>query len=237
MQCLVLDGVGHPDDVQETMARSLLERGSPIDEPLIAAASVGNVVLGAFLLDRGAAIDGTGEWTPLEESLYWGFPAMTELLLSRGAAIRSLRAASGLGRLEEMEKYFDHGALKSDQAGGIHSPFGDLEGGDDRSLSGQILDNALSYAAMGGHEAATHLLIERGADVNAHPLGFHYRGTALHWAAIRGHDRICNLLLAQGADPGSKDLTIRQTPAGWARHDGHADLATYLDSQVGGRDS
>ena len=51
MQCLALDGVNLPETTQRTMAKALLERGSPIDEPLIACASVGNLVLTAVALD------------------------------------------------------------------------------------------------------------------------------------------------------------------------------------------
>ena len=236
MQCLVLDGVGLDSEVQLAMAKKLLERGSPVDEPLVATASIGNVVLAAFLLDHGAAIDGSpgvsDGWTPLEESLYWGSPEITKLLLVRGATIPNLRAAAGLGLLDEMKRYFDaEGVLRVADAGGINSPFGALDEEPPEDLPQQILDNALIYAAMGGHPAAVGLLLERGAAVNAHPIGFHYRGTALHWAALRGHRETCDLLLSLGADCAREDLTIQSTPAGWARHEGHVELAAHLDAR------
>lgn len=235
MQCLVLDGVKHESEVQIAMAKALLRRGSPVDEPLIAAASIGNVVLAQFLLDRGAAISGSPDvafgWTALEESLYWDSPQVTELLLARGAAIPNLRAAAGLGRLGEMARFFDDTGAPRTDCGGINSPFGNLGGEkDDKALQQQLLDNALSYSAMAEEAEAAELLIEKGADVNSHPLGFHYRGTALHWAAIRGHRKMCELLLARGADPAREDLTIQKTPADWARHESHEVIAAFLEA-------
>jgi len=50
----------------------------------------------ALLLDRGAAINGTGNWSPLEEALYWGNQGVIDLLLDRGASVHNLRIASGL---------------------------------------------------------------------------------------------------------------------------------------------
>jgi len=42
-----------------------------INGPMVAAASINNVAIAALLLDCGAAIDGAGSWSPLEEALYW----------------------------------------------------------------------------------------------------------------------------------------------------------------------
>src|SRR6185369_16341264 len=69
LQCLVLDGKDKPNAV--LMAKVLIDASAELDEPLVAAASIDNRPLAELLLDRGAAIDGTGGWTPLEEALYW----------------------------------------------------------------------------------------------------------------------------------------------------------------------
>ena len=234
MQCLVLDAADHPAEVQTSIAEALLSLNSPIDEPLVAAASNNNELMAAWLLDHGAAINGsaktTNGWTPLEESIYWNAPDVTALLLERGASTPNLRAASGLGRLDEMRGFFDAtGAVRTD-CGGIYSPFESLEDGP--TLGQQLLDNALVYAAMGGTSEAAAFLLDRGAEVNAFPGGFHYRGSALHWAAIRGHLEVCDLLISRGANAASEDLTISKTPAEWASHDGHSRLATYLEQRV-----
>ncbi len=229
LQCVVLDAAERPAEVQIEMARILRDLGASLDEPLIAAASVGNVTLGAWLLDEGAALDATrasNGWSPLEESLYWDQPAMTGLLLERGAQVATLRAAAGLGRVERMLDFFDGDNVRPD-AGGLRSPFGDVDlGGAD--VRQHVLDNALVYAAMGGHVGAADVLLERGAAVSALPVGFHYRGSALHWAAIRGHAPMCEALVARGADRNLRDLTVEQTPADWAAHGGHEELAAAL---------
>lgn len=236
MQCLVLDAVEQPADAQRAMARLLLNYGSTIDEPLIACGSLGNVVLGELLLDAGAALDGRpdlfGGWSVLEESLYWGFPDMTDMLLARGAAIHNLRIAAGIGSCDEIERFFAADGSLLDGAGPINFPFGDKHPEQRSSEPQDVLDNALSYAALGGHDRALKLLLERGAAVNSHPLGFHYRGTALHQAAIRGHRATCDLLLQFGADPKLDDLTVPSKPADWARHGGHEELAQHLDPNL-----
>src|SRR6185436_8853145 len=96
LQCLVLDGKDKPNAVE--MAKVLIDAGAELDEPLVAAASIDNRPLAELLLDRGAAIDGTGGWTPLEEALYWNSREVIELFLERGAKIQNIRTAAGLGR-------------------------------------------------------------------------------------------------------------------------------------------
>jgi hypothetical protein len=39
---------------------------------------------------------------------------------------------------------------------------------------------------------------------------------------------VAELLLELGADPARRDARFRATPAGWAEHAGHAELAAWL---------
>src|ERR1041384_5114177 len=96
LQCLVLDGKDNPNAVG--MAEVLIDAGAELNEPLVAAGSIDNRPVAELLLDRGAAIDGTGGWTVLEEALYWDSRNVIALLLERGAKIQNLRTAAGLGR-------------------------------------------------------------------------------------------------------------------------------------------
>src|SRR5215471_6119573 len=98
LQCLVLDAKGQPNQID--MARVLINAGAEINSPLIAAASIGNTSAAEELLDAGAAINGDGEWSPLEEALYWGNQDTVAMLVRRGATIHNLRVASGLGRID-----------------------------------------------------------------------------------------------------------------------------------------
>ncbi|HEY5979051.1 MAG TPA: ankyrin repeat domain-containing protein [Microlunatus sp.] len=52
--------------------------------------------------------------------------------------------------------------------------------------------------------------------------------TALHEAALRGDEELVGWLLDQGADPGVRDRDFSGTPADWAAHSGHLDLAVRL---------
>src|SRR5678815_5777674 len=69
LQAVALDGKDKPNNVE--MAEVLIDAGAELNEPLVAAGSVNNRPVAELLLDRSAAIDGTGGWTPLEEALYW----------------------------------------------------------------------------------------------------------------------------------------------------------------------
>src|SRR6185369_16486929 len=125
LQCLVLDGKDQPNAVE--MAKVLIVPGAELDGSLVAASSINNRPLAELLLDRGAAIDGTGGWSPLEEALYWHSQDVIALLIERGAKVQNLRIAAGLGRLDMIEQFFDpEGSLKP-EAGKIDWPFGNLE--------------------------------------------------------------------------------------------------------------
>jgi len=58
-------------------------------------------------------------------------------------------------------------------------------------------------AAIQGHTELVHLLLDRGADINAVTKNFY---TAVIWAAIQGHTEIAHLLLDRGADVDAKKM-------------------------------
>jgi len=244
LQCLVLDARDNPKQID--MARVLVEAGADIDGPLIASASCNNVAAAALLLDRGAAIDGTGGWSPLEEALYWNSQGTIDLLVRRGARIQNLRIAAGLGRTDVIENLFaDNGSLRP-EAGTVNWPWGDLNVIESsnfdrhgRDMLGSkfssfpqdrqgIIDNALVYACMHGHMDAAQLLLAKGAQLNAIPGGFDYSGTALHYAALNGHRAMVEFLVAHGADVQIKDTKVGQTAAGWADYGGHPEIRDLL---------
>lgn len=59
------------------------------------------------------------------------------------------------------------------------------------------------WAAINGHQALCHFLIQSGADVNAR--GGDAQATPVLWASKRCHLQVVSLLLANGADPLLKD--------------------------------
>jgi len=244
LQCVVLDGKDKPHNVE--MARILIEAGAELNEPLIAAGSIDNQPVAELLLDRGAAIDGTGGWSPLEEALYWNSQNAIALLLERGAKVQNLRIAAGLGLTDLIETFFDADGDLKPEAGRIDWPFGSLEmiARSNHNARGKqmladrinswsqdrvgIIDNAFVYACMHGHIEAAKLLLAKGAQINSIPGGFDYAGTGLHYAALNGHRPMIKFLLDHGADRNIKDTKVGSTPAGWADHGGHPELRDLL---------
>jgi ankyrin repeat protein len=219
-------------DSLEELIQALAEHGSELTNPLIAAASVGNVRGVVSLLDLGADIDGNGYWTPLEEALYWVHPASVELLLQRGAAVDNLRKAAGRGRMDVMANCFDDRGGLTDLAGVVAWPFGDNIPQTIRNDRQQIVNNALIYAAAWGQIPAVDELLKRGGEISAIPAGFDFAGTALHYAALEGRREMVEHLLKLGADPTQVDTKVRTTPEHWAQHGGHPELAAYLRSRT-----
>ena len=199
-----------------------------------------------LLLNHGAAIDGTGGWSALEEALYWDSRNTLALLLERGANVQNLRTAAGLGRTDLMESYFNPDGTLKTEAGKIDWPFGSLDkiacsnhdAADKQVLSDRInfwsqdqqgiIDNAFVYACMHGHINAATLLLNKGAEINVIPGGIDYAGTGLHYAALNGHRAMVEFLLAHGADCNVKDTKVGSTAAGWAYYGGHPELRDLL---------
>ncbi len=244
LQCLVLDGKDQPNAVE--MAKVLMVPGADLDGSLVAAGSINNRPLAELLLDRGAAIDGTGGWSPLEEALYWNSQDVIQLLIERGAKVQNLRIAAGLGRLDLIERFFDPEGNLKPEAGKIDWPFGDLESIENsnhgragkQSLTDRvnawiqnqqgIVNNAFVFACMHGHIQAAKLLLNKGAEINSIPGGFDYAATGLHYAALNGHRLMVEFLIGHGADRNLADTKVGSTAAGWAEHGGHAELRDLL---------
>jgi ankyrin repeat protein len=251
LQCVALDGADKPHNVE--MARVLVDAGAEINEPFVAAASIDNLAVAELLLDRGAAIDGTGGWSPLEEALYWNSLEVLALLLERGAAVQNLRIAAGLGRTDLIEGFFNADGSLKPEAGKINWPWGGLETIASSNLEQRVrqqlaarannwpqdapgvVNNAFVYACMHGHSEAAKLLLQHGAEINVVPGGFDFAGTGLHYAALNGHRTMVEFLLQQGADREVKDTKIGSTAAGWAEHGGHLELRDLLVQDSGKR--
>jgi len=183
-------------------------------------------VRGAPLLDRGAAIDGTGGWSPLEEALYWNSQNVLALLVERGAKVQNLRTAAGLGRTDLIESYFNADGTLKPESGRVNSPWGELKRWPQDQQN--IVNNAFVFACMHGHIDAAKLLFDKGAEINVIPGGFDYAGTGLHYAALNGHRTMVEFLLAHGADPTIKDTKVGSTAAGWAEYGGHPQILDLL---------
>src|SRR3569832_1759940 len=190
LQALVLEGKDKPKNIE--MVQVLIDAGAELNEPLVAAASIDNRAAAELLLNQGAAIDGMGGWSPLEEALYWDSRNVLALLLERDAKVQNLRSAAGLGRTDLIESYFDADGSLKPEAGKIDWPFGNLDrvacsnhdAAVKQSLADRmnawsqdrqgIVNNAFIYACMHGHIDAATLLLDKGAEINVIPSGFDY---------------------------------------------------------------
>jgi ankyrin repeat protein len=194
----------------ERLVALLLERGADLARAnvhgwtaLHQAAYSGLPHLGRLLLQAGTPVDASARGdggTPLIVGLFWGHCEIAELLAERGIVPRNLRAAAGLGRIEVIDELVAPGGRLAAEAGAHrafyrpHSGFPAWAPSDDR---GEILDEALSWAARNDRVAALDVLVSRGANVD----GEAGRGTALTWAAACGRTQALRRLVELGADP------------------------------------
>ncbi|MBN8249160.1 MAG: ankyrin repeat domain-containing protein, partial [Verrucomicrobia bacterium] len=163
-------------------------------------AGVQNALM-AFLLDHGAAMDhpraaGNGQ-SIVNGCLANGRPGAAEFLAQRGARL-DLEGAAGVGRLEEVRRFFDpEGRLRS---GATPDP----------------LKSGLQWACEYGRTEVVRFLLERGAV----PDEIHRGQTALHWAAYGGFAELVTLILQRKPRPrvNVQDERWRNTPLGWALH-------------------
>jgi ankyrin repeat protein len=168
--------------------------------------------------------------TPLAVALFWGHRVLAERLAKPAVAPSSLRVAAGLGRVDLMEQFFVGKKLRP-EAGWHrefhrpHSGFPPWRPNDD---AGEILGEALTYAARSGRIEAMALLTERGANLDAEPCN----GTALHWAVARKQAEAAAWLIGHGADinrragfGGTHGVTPLHIAAAWG---GSLDCARLL---------
>ena len=231
LQFVACDAEHMPDPVGA--ATVLLDAGADSAAPLVAAAGCGSLSVMECLLDRGADINGstahgaTSAWSALDEAVYWVQPEVIASLLARGAEIRALSTAAGIGDLERTRRFCDGNPIAPD-AGPIGSPFADTvpaELADDPQL---ILDHGFVMAINAGHRPTAELLLNAGAGVNAKPPGYHWQGTALHAACWRGDRDVVRWLMSIGADPAIRDGLVDSDAPGWALYHGHEHLSDLL---------
>ena len=93
LQCAVL-AKDAPNNTE--LIKVLIDSGSELDDPLVAAAGPDNLPAIEVLLDAGARME-RRDWSALEEALYFCSTDTLQLLIARGAVIDNLRKAAGVG--------------------------------------------------------------------------------------------------------------------------------------------
>ena len=162
--------------------------------------------LAGTLLDYGAAFEGPGSnWTSaLMTALAFGYLATAQALVSRGAPVNSLEAASGLGRLDDAQRLLPTASS------------------DSRHI-------AVALAAQHGQVPVLRVLLDAGENPDRYnPHGYHAHSTPLHQAVWAGHDGVVQLLVERGARLDIVDTIYDGTPLAWATYGGRTEVAAYL---------
>jgi len=187
----VLIGAGADVDVRSA-------DGDTGETPLQWAVSSDDAAMAGLLIDNGASVDGlNGDLRPLAQALFYGCRECAEMLWRRGARI-TLEFAAGLGLTSLLPEFFDEEGRLLPHAG-PHTPPID-HAIPPRHAGCELLEQALIYAVINDRMDCVSELLDRGAQINAMPSGFHFLGTPLHWAAGGGSAAMVELLVRRGAD-------------------------------------
>ena len=148
-------------------------------------------------------------------------------------ALFDVRLTAGLNRVDLFKGFANEDGTLTHPATPLFHPRSELPDTTIVLTAQEVLDHALSMAAMRGSREAAQFLLTHGAAINAQPPGFYWkrgRGcSAMHKAANEGEIEMVDFLLESGADPTIRDLQGDNTPAGWARYSNEPEIADILE--------
>lgn len=192
--------------------------GTPL---LLHTVLYGNADAVKLLLESGADVNATNEAGATALMRAAGSFEKIELLVKYGAKINT---RSALGNTALLTTARAHGAAKAVELL--------LNAGAEVNATNVFGASALMAAAASGDQDTVRLLLERGADVNAHSRGSEpavlWGGgrSALMWAAFRGNKRMAKFLIESGADVNSSEgFGSALSQAAW---NDQADMAKFL---------
>ena len=140
---------------------------------------------------------------------------MKQLLITIAALVlvgcgpsEDIHEAVKLGDIEVLQKYMD-------------------TGGDVNIKNRESGLTPLHTAALYGHYTIAHLLIIKGADINA-KNNEEYSATPLKYAILKGHIKISKLLISRGADVNIKMDEHETTPLYWETRRGNEEMVEFL---------
>jgi peptide-methionine (S)-S-oxide reductase len=153
--------------------------------------------------------------------------ALIDALVARGASPAGLDSTVAHGEIDAAGRLIHHGAIITLAAAVCLGLWDDA-----RKLiataSPAARADALMAAAGLGRTEAVRFLLDAGVDPNRPSEHIHAHSTALHQAALTGSRELCEMLVKAGASLTERDTMWNGTPAGWADHAGHKDLALFL---------
>lgn len=195
-----------------------------------------------LILDAGADIDaGTeiendhtvlGLVTSCEPARKAGLQIpLIELLVRRGAdPSRGLDPAVIHGEDEAVACLFRLGARHTLMSAAALGDADALQGLLSEASGRERMDAAMA-AARYGQIRSVEALLKSGLGISEPITSHPYSPTLLHQAAWFGQRELAEWLIAHGADLSIRDTQFGGTPAGWAQHAGHPDLAAWLTAQ------
>ena len=200
---------GLPPNIAE-VARAILGAGARLDRRSVES-TLGLVASGRVARESGvqsALVNllcdyGANPGVAMGAALGHGEIQAVNALIARGARV-DLRVAAATGRLDDARTTV-------------------------ASASAEDRHFAFAWAAQFGHVAIVKFLLDLGEEPNRfNPQGAHSHSTPLHQAALAGHGDTVRLLTEHGARLDIKDILWGGTPADWADHAGHPEIAAYL---------
>ncbi len=153
--------------------------------------------------------------------------ALIDCLIKRGANPDGLDSTVAHNEMEAARRLVHHGApltLASALCLDLETDARRLLAVSDEAARA----DALVMAASLGKYDAVEFLLAVGVDPNLRSRRIHRHASALHEAALTGDIKLCLLLANRGASLTLQDDMWNATPAGWADHAGHKDLARLL---------
>lgn len=213
--------VGHDLGVARACVEALMRAGMDIDGPLTLAASHDRVELVKMLLDAGARADLVDKEygiTPLQAAVYQGATAAGDVLAEVAVVPDTLYMAAGTGRVDLLERWFDGDRGLRPEAFEERLNLADVGWPPrvpPRDEPDEVLGDAFTMACYNGRIEAAEWLLDRGADIDAHP---YLDTTGLHFAVWSGQSRMVEWLVRRGADVSLRDAQHGGTPADWARY-------------------
>lgn len=196
------------------------------------AASSNDTAMIRLLVESGASANGLhDDCRPLAQALYYRCRDAAELLVRLGAVV-TLEFAAGLGRLDLMPRFFGEDGRLLDNAGQHVAPINRAI--PPRHAEDERLEQALIYAVINDELEGAAYLLDRGADPDAMPSGFHFLGASLHWAAGGSSLAMAELLVRHGADPNARTPNGDKTPLDIAQDRKRDDIAGFLGRLLSG---
>ena len=172
--------------------------------------------------------------TPLESAAMHSSTKAADVLVAHGLHRPALWLAAAAGLLPEVQRRVaPDGSLLADP--GPYRPnwadVGRLAGAPPTDDPGEIVGEALVFAAFNNRRDVVDYLLDTGADIDARP---YQNTTALHFAIQFQRPEMVRHLLDQGASATIEDANFGSDASGWAQAcDDGSEAATAIRALVG----